>query len=91
LEAEGREYMVDRRMVNSFLVQFVDERSDALTKRHMLDAMSKILGFSIEEKQNLGLVKKVEKDASGGKKEEPARGGFGSSLVSFLMGDDEFD
>jgi len=57
----------------------------------MLDAMSKVLGFSIEDKQNLGLVKKVEKDSPDGKKsEDPARG-FGSSLVSFLMGDDEFD
>lgn len=42
--------MVDRRMINSFLVQFVDEKSDETTKNHMLDAMSKILGFSMEEK-----------------------------------------
>jgi hypothetical protein len=85
--------MVDRRMVNSFLVQFVNEKSDTLTKRHMLDAMSKILGFSMEEKQALGLVKRVEKDSPKGKQEEtpPNKGSFGSSLVSFLMGDDEFE
>jgi hypothetical protein len=37
-------------MVNGFLVQFVDEKSDLTTRSQMLEAMSKILGFSMEEK-----------------------------------------
>ena len=57
-ETEGKEFMIDRRMINTFLVQFVNPKSDEDTRHKMLDAMSKILGFSMEEKQQLGLVKK---------------------------------
>ena len=53
---EAKEFLIDRRMINNFLIQYVNPKSDSKTKQHMLDAMSKILCFSIEEKQNLGLV-----------------------------------
>lgn len=49
-EVEGKEFMIDRRMINTFLVQYMNPKSDAATKSHMLDAMSKILGFTMEEK-----------------------------------------
>lgn len=49
-EVEGKEFMIDRRMINTFLVQYMNPNSDAATKTHMLDAMSKILGFTMEEK-----------------------------------------
>ena len=49
-EVEGKEFMIDRRMINTFLVQYANPKSDAATKSHMLDAMSKILGFTMEEK-----------------------------------------
>lgn len=57
-EVEGKEYMIDRRMINTFLVQYMNPNCDAATKAHMLDAMSKILGFTMEEKQTLGLVER---------------------------------
>ena len=49
-ETEGKEFMIDRRMINTFLVQYANPKSDDATKSHMLDAMSKILGFTMEEK-----------------------------------------
>lgn len=49
-EVEGKEYMIDRRMINTFLVQFMNPRSDEGTKHHILLSMSKILGFTMEEK-----------------------------------------
>ena len=52
-EAESKEYLIDRRMINTFLVQYLNPKSDAATRQHMLDAMSKILGFTMEEKQML--------------------------------------
>ena len=55
-EVDGKEYMIDRRMINTFLVQYANPKSDEATKQHMLEAMSKILGFTMEEKQTLGLV-----------------------------------
>ena len=55
---EGKEFMIDRRMINTFLVQDANPKSDEATKSHMLDAMSKILGFTMEEKQTLGLVER---------------------------------
>ena len=42
--------MIDRRMINSFLVQFVNPNSPPIVKQQMLEAMSKILAFSMEEK-----------------------------------------
>jgi len=50
--------MVDRRIINKFLVNYVNQNSTREVKLQMLDAMSKILGFTIEEKQMLGLIKK---------------------------------
>ena len=57
-EVEGKEYMIDRRMINTFLVQFANPKSDEGTKQHMLQSMSKILGFTMEEKQTLGLIER---------------------------------
>lgn len=50
-EVQGKEFMIDRRMINTFLVQYLSPRSDEGTKHHMLQSMSKILNFSLEEKQ----------------------------------------
>jgi len=90
--------MIDRRMINTFLVQFVNPKSDETTKQHMLDAMSKILGFTMEEKQNLGLVQRQSLDKESdpvlqkSKTVAPEKtGGIRESLVNFLMGDDDFD
>ena len=49
-EVESKEFMIDRRMINTFLVQYLNPKSDATVRAHMLDAMSKILGFTMEEK-----------------------------------------
>ena len=63
--------MIDRRMINTFLIQFVNPKSDEDTRNKMLDAMSKILGFSMEEKQQLGLVKKQSIDGKNEESKEP--------------------
>lgn len=92
-EVEGKEFMIDRRMINTFLVQYLNPNSDAATKAHMLDAMSKILGFTMEEKQTLGLVErqKINEPAAGNSGAAPKDiKGVGQALFSFLMGDDEF-
>ena len=57
-DSEAVEFMVDRRMINKFLINYMNSGSNYETKMQMLDAMSKILGFTMEEKQTLGLVKK---------------------------------
>ena len=89
-ETEGKEFMIDRRMINTFLVQYANPKSDEDTKSKMLDAMSKILGFTMEEKQALGLIKKQTIGGQpGGSEESKEHQGFRASLVSFLMGDDE--
>ena len=49
-ESEGKEFMIDRRMINTFLIQYLNPNSDDATRAHMLEAMSKILGFTMEEK-----------------------------------------
>ena len=54
----------------------------------MLEAMSKILCNSIEEKQSLGLVQRTKLQDAQAKTDLK---GVTSSLVNFLMGDGEFD
>ena len=93
-EQEGKEFMIDRRMINTFLVQYANPKSDQATKAHMLDAMSKILGFTMEEKQTLGLVQRQQIEDPGAAASAQAQNpkdikGVGQALFSFLMGDDE--
>lgn len=57
-DSEQQEFLIDRRIINKFLINYANPSSSREVKMQMLDAMSKILGFSIEEKQTLGLVKK---------------------------------
>lgn len=42
-EEESREFMVDRRMINQFLVNYLNKSADYNTQIKMLEAMSKIL------------------------------------------------
>jgi len=49
-DGEQQEFMIDRRMINKFLVNYANPHSSKEVKMQMLDAMSKILGFSIEDK-----------------------------------------
>lgn len=88
-EDESRDFMIDRRMINTFLIQFANPKSDEKTKHLMLDAMSKILVFTMEEKETLGLIKKPKVEETKSKAESLKQ--VSSSLVSFLMGDDDFD
>jgi hypothetical protein len=78
-DSEALEFMVDRRIINKFLVNFVNPMSPPPIKAQMLDTMSKILGFSMEEKQILGLIKKATVG------EETSQKGIKDSLISFFM------
>jgi hypothetical protein len=49
-DSEALEFMVDRRIINKFLINFANPLSNQQVKMQMLDTMSKILGFSVEEK-----------------------------------------
>ena len=42
--------MIDRRMINKFLINYANPNSSREVKMQMLDAMSKILAFTIDEK-----------------------------------------
>ena len=53
----------------------------------MLDAMSKILGFTLEEKIALGLAKPNSSDHSEGAKD--INKGISDKLINFLLEDDE--
>ena len=56
----------------------------------MLEAMSKILAFTIEEKQVLGLVKK--QSLLEGDEAEPKQGqGLGAKLINFFLMDEDDD
>jgi hypothetical protein len=49
-DSEALEFMVDRRLINKFLINYLNPTSSTQVKLQMLDTMSKILGFTIEEK-----------------------------------------
>lgn len=83
--------MIDRRIINKFLVNYVNPSSSKDTKMQMLDAMSKILGFSIEEKQALGLIKKQNLDEGNAPGSEQNTKGIGEKLINFFLMDDDDD
>ena len=53
---EAKDWMVDRRVITGFIVQFMSPKSTTATRRAMLDALGKILNFSEAEKFNLGMI-----------------------------------
>jgi hypothetical protein len=56
----------------------------------MLEAMSKILVFSIEEKESLGMVKKEVLQGTGEAEQSLInKKGFSDQLVNFLMDSDD--
>ena len=54
-EAESQKFLIDRRMITQFLLNFLNPKSNQTVKLQMMDAMSKILEFSNEERTSLGL------------------------------------
>ena len=45
-EQSSKEFLIDRRLINTFLVQYASPKANHATKLKMLDAMSKMLQFS---------------------------------------------
>ena len=75
-DQSSREFLIDRRLINTFLVQYSNPKSNHATKMKMLDALSKMLLFSDQEKLELGLI-------------QPERQKMGDSLMNFLLGDSD--
>ena len=67
---EALEFMVDRRIINKFLVNFVNSQSSQQVKIQMLETLSKILAFTVEEKQTLGLLAKKQSVEDSGAAEQ---------------------
>ena len=89
-DSEALEFMVDRRIINKFLVNYANPTSSFEVKLQMLDTMSKILGFSHEEKQTLGLIKAAGNEASSATSSlNNHKGGLTDKLFSFFMQDDD--
>ncbi|CDW82092.1 viral a-type inclusion protein repeat containing protein [Stylonychia lemnae] len=86
-DSEQSEFMVDRRMINKFLINYVNPNSSRDVKFQMLDAMSKILGFTMEEKQSLGLIKKPTTLDAGAEQQNTR--GIGEKLINFFLQDDD--
>lgn len=48
--------MIDRRVINQFLIQYLNHQSSEMVKKQMLESMASILDFSVEDKQTLGIL-----------------------------------
>lgn len=55
----------------------------------MLEAMSKILVFTMEEKESLGMVKKEVLEGQTEDKTGLIKKGFSEKLINFLLDDEE--
>ena len=88
-DQQDKEFLVDRRMINQFLVTYLNKSSNRQTQTSMLQAISKILQFTEEEKATLGLGPGGAGADGQGQGEATAKRGFSASLVSFLMHDDD--
>mmetsp|Transcript_9901 Transcript_9901/g.7444 ORF Transcript_9901/g.7444 Transcript_9901/m.7444 type:complete len:84 (+) Transcript_9901:187-438(+) len=82
--------MVDRRMINKFLIEYLKHFNDAAVKSQMLESMSKVLVFSMEEKESLGLVKKEQLEGGGsGKHSGVLNKGISDKFINFLLDDED--
>ena len=82
--------MIDRRMINKFLVNYLKHSSDQIVKQQMLEAMSKVLVFSVEEKEMLGIVKKEVLETNvGSENQKLLNKGFSDTLINFLLDDED--
>lgn len=50
VEQEAKAYLIDKRMITGFMVQFLNPKATPSTRKSMLDAMSKILNFTESER-----------------------------------------
>ena len=82
-ESGEKENLVDRRVINQFLVQYLNHKGSREVQMQMLVAMSSLLNFSLEEKEMLGLVEKK------GAERKNSDVNIGAKLINFLMEDDE--
>jgi len=71
-------------MINKFLVNYLTHQNDPSVRKHMLEAMSQILWFTMEDKEALGLVKKQKLDPNEGKR----NAGFGDRLINYFLDDE---
>ena len=81
-EQAEREFLVDRRMITQYLITFMQKQHDRSTQLAMMQAMSKILQFTEEEKRSLGLATPAP---------STQQRGFGHSLMSYMMNGDDDD
>ena len=63
-DTQDKEFLVDRRMINQFLITYLSKTSDYKTQQDMLTALSKILQFTNAEKQTLGMLDSEPDQAS---------------------------
>lgn len=75
-------------MITQFLLNFMNAKSNAQTKLQMMDAMSKILDFSNDERTMLGL-KPLEKVFLTPPTSTSTTQNLADKLVNFLLIDDE--
>ena len=75
-------------MITQFLLNFMDPKSNVQTKLQMMDAMSKILDFSNDERTTLGL-KPLDKVFLTPPSSTSTTQNLADKLVNFLLIDDE--
>ena len=76
-------------MITQFLLNFMNAKSNAQTKLQMMDAMSKILDFSNDERTMLGL-KPHDKVFLTPPTSTSTTQNLADKLVNFLLIDDEW-
>jgi len=67
--------LIDSRMVNTFLVQYLRHSEDPAIQKQMLLAMSGILNFSENEKKLVGLIEQTEEEMSN----------IGAKFIDFIL------
>jgi hypothetical protein len=55
---KDHEFMIDRRVITDHLIKYVNPNSSQTLKIEMLDILSSMLAFTIDDKEKLGLVKR---------------------------------
>ena len=73
-------------MITQFMINFMNPKSHQLVRQQMMDAMSKILEFTNEERAILGL-KPTDKVGASPHLSEDSASSIAEKLISFFMND----
>ena len=85
-DLKDTEFLVDKRMISNILVKYFDKNTPDGIKKALLDTLANFMGFSNEERVQIGLfVNSASANASSSAKEDDKLKELSDDLYNFIL------